>query len=290
MKKEINERGKYNQYFNLEALAHLDLIMEDKEYWMTSLQLAEISGRLHYNVIADIERDLIIKKEIYENKIKGINTEEEDSENNLREALKFQGSAKDFLINALSDIKVKKEAYFNDSGTKDSYYKLNRNAALFCLARYNFITQVYVNKRFLDYVDKENEELKDKADKYNKTMESRGTFSVGTAAKIIKAKDKKGRLIGRNKLFELLRNFGLLQHEKGSHNIPYQNWIQNKLFEIVMKNNENGSISAVVRVTSLGIDTIINLLKEEGYIFEGDIEREISSYLSSDENYRMCNQ
>ena len=106
------ESNKYNQYFNLEALAHLDLIMEDKEYWMTSLQLAEISGRLHYNVIADIERDLIIKKEIYENKIQGINTEEEDSENNLRGALKFQGSAKDFLINALSDIKVKKRSLF----------------------------------------------------------------------------------------------------------------------------------------------------------------------------------
>lgn len=283
------ESTKYNQYFNLEALAHLDLIMEDKEYWMTSLQLAEISGRLHYNVMADIERDLIIKKEIYENKIKGIETED-DSEESLRVDLKFQGYTKDFLINAFNDIKIKKETYFNDRGTKDSYYKLNRNAALFCLARYNFITQVYVNKRFLDYVDKENEELKDKADKYNKTMESKGTFSVGTAAKIIKAKDKKGRLIGRNKLFEFLRNFGLLQHEKGSHNIPYQNWIQNKLFEIVMKNNErNGGISAVVRITALGLDTIINLLKEEGYIFEGDIKQEMSSFLSSDENYKMYN-
>ena len=281
------ESNKYNQYFNLEALAHLDLIMEDKEYWMTSLQLAEVSGRLHKNVLQDIERDLIIKKKIYENKIKEIKTEETNPVDNLRIGLKFQPYAKEILINAFDDIKVKKETYFNDRGTKDFYYKLNRNAALFCLARYNFITQVYVNKRFLDYVDKENEELKDKADKYNKTMESRGTFSVGTAAKIIKAKDKKGRLIGRNKLFELLRNFGLLQHEKGSHNIPYQNWIQNKLFEIVMKNNENGSISAVVRVTSLGIDTIINLLKEEGYMFEGDIEREMSSYLSSDENYKM---
>lgn len=256
---------------------------------MTSLQLAEISGRLHKNVLQDIERDLIIKKEIYENKINEIDLEETtNSEDNLRIGLKFQPYTKEFLMNAFNEIRVKKETYFNDRGTKDSYYKLNRNAALFCLARYNFLTQVYVNKRFLDYIDKENEELKDKADKYNKTMESRGTFSVGTAAKIIKAKDKKGRLIGRNKLFELLRNFGLLQHEKGSHNIPYQNWIQNRLFEIVMKNNENGSISAVVRVTSLGIDTIINLLKEEGYVFEGDIEREISSYLSSDEDYRMC--
>ena len=275
------ESTKYNQYFNLEALAHLDLIMEDKEYWMTSLQLAEISGRLHFNVLNDVERDLLIKKEIYENKINSIGNDELTD-------LKFQVSAKESILDGLNQIKIKEDVYKDSSGKENKYYKLNRNAALFCLARYNFLTQVYVNKRFLDYVDKENEELKYKADKYNKTMESRGTFSVGTAAKIIKAKDKKGRLIGRNKLFELLRNFGLLQHEKGSHNIPYQNWIQNKLFEIVMKNNENGSISAVVRVTSLGIDTIINLLKEEGYIFEGDIEREISSYLSSDENYKMC--
>ena len=274
------ESNKYNQYFNLEALAHLDLIMEDKEYWMTSLQLAEISGRLHKNVLQDIERDLIIKKEIYENKIKIIRDDSTE--------LKFQPSAKESIIDGLSQIKIKEDVYKDSSGKENKYYKLNRNAALFCLARYNFLTQVYINKKFLDYVDKVNEELKDKAAKYNKTMESRGTFSVGTAAKIIKAKDSKGRLIGRNKLFELLRNFGLLQHEKGSHNIPYQNWIQNKLFEIVMKNNENGSVSAVVRVTSLGIDTIINLLKEEGYIFEGDIEREISSYLSSDEEYRMC--
>ena len=150
MSKEINERGKYNQYFNLEALAHLDLIMEDKEYWMTSLQLAEISGRLHYNVLQDIERDLIIKKEIYENKIKELNTEE-DSKNDNR--VKFQYYAKYFVINAFDDIKIKKEVYFNNRGRKDSYYKLNRNAALLCLARYNFITQVCVNKRFLDYIE-----------------------------------------------------------------------------------------------------------------------------------------
>ena len=144
------ESTKYNQYFNLEALAHLDLIMEDKEYWMTSLQLAEISGRLHKNVLQDIERDLIIKKEIYENKIKELNTEE-DFRNNNR--VNFQYYAKYFVMNAFDDIKIKKESYFNNRGRKDSYYKLNRNAALFCLARYNFITQVCMNKRFLDYID-----------------------------------------------------------------------------------------------------------------------------------------
>ena len=276
------ESTKYNQYFNLESLAHLDLIMEDKEYWMTSLQLAELSGRRHPDVLRDIRRDLIVKKDLYEDMLKKMRTKGDVS--------KFAQCSNDFLIEELDQVKIKEETYFNNKGRSQTLYKLNRLSALFCLSRYNFLVQIRVNALFLRYIDKENEELKDKADKYNKTMESRGTFSMGTAAKIIKAKDKKGRLIGRNKLFEILRNFGLLQHEKGSHNIPYQNWIQNKLFEIVMKNNENDSISAVVRVTSLGIDTIINLLKEEGYIFEGDIEREISSYLSSDENYKMCNQ
>lgn len=274
------ESTKYNQYFNLEALAHLDLIMEDKEYWMTSLQLADLSGRRHADVLRDIRRDLIVKKEIYEDMLKKMNTEGDVS--------KFAHYSKTFLIEELNQVKIKEEAYFNDRGTKDSYYKLNRNASLFCLSRYNFLVQVRVNALFLRYIDKENEELKDKADKYNKTMESKGTFSVGTAAKIIKAKDKEGRLIGRNKLFKFLRNFGLLQHEKGSYNIPYQNWIQNKLFEIVMKNNDkNGTMSAVVRITALGLDTIINLLKDEGYIFEGDIKHEMSSFLSSDENYKM---
>ena len=117
---------------------------------MTSLQLAEISGRLHKNVLQDIERDLIIKKEIYENKIKELNTEE-DSKNDNR--VKFQYYAKYFVINAFDDIKIKKEVYFNNRGRKDSYYKLNRNATLLCLARYNFITQVCVNKRFLDYIE-----------------------------------------------------------------------------------------------------------------------------------------
>ena len=55
------------------------------------------------------------------------------------------------------------------------------------------------------------------------------------------------------------------------------------------KNEKNGGISAVVRITALGLDTIINLLKEEGYIFEGDIKQEMSSFLSSDENYKMYN-
>lgn len=55
--KANNKRGKYNEKYNLEALSHLDLIMEDKDYWMTSLQLAKVSGRKHKHVLEDIRRD-----------------------------------------------------------------------------------------------------------------------------------------------------------------------------------------------------------------------------------------
>ena len=58
MKKNNNKRGKYNEKYNLDALAHLDLIMEDKDYWMSSVQLAKISGRDHFHVLDDIRRDL----------------------------------------------------------------------------------------------------------------------------------------------------------------------------------------------------------------------------------------
>ena len=43
MNKQNNKRGKYNEKYDLEALEKLHLIMEDKDYWMTSLQLAEVS-------------------------------------------------------------------------------------------------------------------------------------------------------------------------------------------------------------------------------------------------------
>ena len=63
MSNQNNKRGKYNEKYNLNALEKLHLIMEDKDYWMTSLQLAEVSGRRHSHVLEDIRRDLISRNE-----------------------------------------------------------------------------------------------------------------------------------------------------------------------------------------------------------------------------------
>lgn len=59
--KTNNKRVKYNDYVDKKALATLELILEDKNYWMSSVQLAELSGRRHDNVMSDIKRDLIDK-------------------------------------------------------------------------------------------------------------------------------------------------------------------------------------------------------------------------------------
>lgn len=161
-------------------------------------------------------------------------------------------------------------------------YLLNRDASLICLTRYNFEIQVFVNHLFLEYIDRERNELKIKGDKYDILTKSSGTISIGTAAKIIKAKNLEGKPIGRNKLFEILRERGILQHEKGSYNIPYQLMITSGMFKIVSKVSEKEKFYAVVRVTPQGLDMITNLLSELGYKFDEDIDT-ISVFRTDDE-------
>ena len=124
MSKENNKRGKYNDYVDKKALATLELILEDKNYWMSSVQLAELSGRRHDNVMSDIKRDLI-------DKIPSIHRD------TRRDLLKFQEMSSE-RINNILDKYVYKITYYKDKySRKNKMYLLNRHASLLCLARYN---------------------------------------------------------------------------------------------------------------------------------------------------------
>lgn len=128
MSKENNKRGKYNENFNLEALESLHLIMEDKDYWMSSRQLAEISGREHFHVLDDIERDLINKNEELTKTLDDVSNES-----------KFRGIVKETLRNDISKFKHKESFYFDERNRKRKMYLLNRESSLLCLVRYNHI-------------------------------------------------------------------------------------------------------------------------------------------------------
>lgn len=264
-----NKRVKYNDYVDKKALATLELILEDKNYWMSSVQLAELSGRRHDNVMSDIKRDLI-------DKISSIHRD------TRRDLLKFQEMSSE-RINNILDKYVYKITYYKDKyNRKNKMYLLNRHASLLCLARYNTLIQMTVNYLFLELYDKEIERIKKKAESYDKVINGSGTLSVGTVAKSLNIKDRNGNLIGRNKLFEILRNNKVLQSSKSNWNIPYQNYIKNGYFRTLLSKTVNGITIATTRITPKGFEFIENLCNILGYVYDGNLE-DLRIFVSNDD-------
>lgn len=135
----------------------------------------------------------------------------------------------------------------------------------------------------IDYgkVKKELEENKHKIDSYNNFMDSKQSFSMATVAKSLTYTNhnKGNKLIGRNELFNILRGLNILQHGKDTWNMPYQTYVDQKFFEINIKevNTKNGSIFIKqVKVLPKGIEFIISILNDNGYsIDRRDIPSEI---------------
>ncbi len=143
---------------NSNALEKLNLLIKDEDIWLSSLDLAEISGREHRNVIRDINRDIL----------DGI----EDNLRNLRTALKFEHSSQETLsefmnrveryINSLGiknlyteniiNIKIK-EAFLLTGNGKNTYYLLNREASLISLLRYSPSVRMTISNLFFKSVD-----------------------------------------------------------------------------------------------------------------------------------------
>ena len=269
--KTNNKRGKYNEKYNLEALEKLHLIMEDKDYWMTSLQLAEVSGRNHFHVLDDIRRDLINRNEEL---LATLNDKSNES--------KFRFIVKETLRNDISKFKYKETFYFDERNRKKKMYLLNRESSLLCLTRYNHIIQVRVNSLFLELYDKEIERIKKKAESYDKVINGSGTLSVGTVAKSLNIKDKNGNLIGRNKLFEILRSNKVLQSSKSNWNIPYQFYINNGYFRTLLSKTINGVTVTTTRITPKGFEFIENLCSILGYIYDGNLE-DLRTFVSNDD-------
>ena len=269
-KNNDNKRGKYNEKYNLDALAHLEFILEDKEYWMTSLQLAEISGRQHKHVKRDIKHDIIEKVRHTKNLI------------HETDGSKFGHMSKEQILSDLDNYEVR------ISTTKDGYdrdmeiYLLNRHASLICLSRYNFVIQSRVNSLFLELYDKENNSLVNKAEKYDKIINGKGTLSVGAVAKTLNIKDKNGQLIGRNKLFEILRSNKVLQSNNSNWNIPYQFFINSGYFRTLLSKTINGVTVTTTRITPKGFEFIESLCDILGYIYDGNLE-DLKTFVSNDD-------
>lgn len=105
------------------------------------------------------------------------------------------------------------------------------------------------------------EEMQPKADFYDDVADSTNTCDMQTVAKTLNFKG-----VGRNTLFEILRDSKILQYD----NIPYQKYVDRGWFRLIEtkyhdKKTSEPRITFKTVVFQKGIEKISNLLKELGY-------------------------
>lgn len=263
MSKENNKRGKYNEKYNLEALEKMYSILEKRNYWMSSLQLAEISGRRHNHVLEDIRRDII-------GKLQDLRHDITNNEKKFRKVTNLN----DFIV-SIDSCKYNIKHYIDSRNRNQEVYMLNREASLLCLARYNYAIQTRINHLFLELYDKEKE-----MNICDNSLDNSKKFY-----KPFNLIDIYGNKYGKEKVFEVLRTYKVLQSSKSKWNIPYQMYVKNGYFRILLSNyNELTDTSVVVvRITPKGMDFINNLLSDSGYMYEESSLYELKTFVSNDD-------
>lgn len=109
-------------------------------------------------------------------------------------------------------------------------------------------------------LEKKVEEQQPKVDFYNDVTGSDTTAEIGTVAKILNFKS-----VGRNTLFNILRNQGILQRD----NMPFQTYVDRGYFRVVESkwNAPNGDVKVNYKtvVYQKGIEYISKVLRDLGY-------------------------
>ena len=109
-------------------------------------------------------------------------------------------------------------------------------------------------------LEKKVEEQQSKVDFYNDVTGSDTTAEIATVAKVLNFKN-----IGRNTLFNILRNQGILQKD----NVPFQTYVDRGYFRVVESkwNTPNGDVKVNYKtvVYQKGIEYISKILRNLGY-------------------------
>lgn len=222
---------------------------------MTSLEIAELTGKEHNKILRDIRDEI--------------------------EKLKKQGIRAETIF-GLGE-------YLDKNNQKRPMYNLTKEGVLQLAARYDAVvrfkliekvtkTREYTQKELLlmqlesiEKIEKLQIENKEQAQKlieqapkiefYNDVTGSETTAEIGTVAKILGFKN-----VGRNILFDILRKQGILKAD----NIPYQRYVDNGYFRVI-ESKWNDYMTGDVKISfktvvyQKGIEYIAKMLKELGY-------------------------
>jgi len=222
---------------------------------MTSLEISEITGKRHDQILRDIRDEI--------------------------EKLEKQGiGAKHIFV--LGE-------YLDKNNQKRPMYSLTKEGVLQLAARYDAVvrfkliekatkTREYTQKELLlmqlesiEKIEKLQIENKEQAQKlieqapkiefYNDVTGSETTAEIGTVAKILGFKN-----VGRNILFDILRKQGILQ----PNNIPYQRYVDCGYFRVI-ESKWNDYVTGDVKISfktvvyQKGIEYIAKILRDLGY-------------------------
>ena len=248
---------------NLLALERLNLLIREEDVWISSMDLAEISCKIHKNVMRDIKEDIV----------DGINA----ILRNLRTLLKFEPGSQETLMEYLNrvqeyvkgmnidnihtqsilSIKVKEIDRLTEGG-RFTHYLLNREASLMVLSRYSPSVRIEVGHLFfksvdllknrgynLDNTDDMNagleDMLKSAVDLYLYDLEEDGVLSEFNAFYLMhtllsKIPEKLNKYFTDN--FPLYKRIRNQVHNKGNMNYVIEKEVKDKLGKNIKNNNK----------------------------------------------------
>lgn len=105
-------------------------------------------------------------------------------------------------------------------------------------------------------VKNEQEKNKELQQFYDDLMNTEGLYHMGMVAKQLK--------IGRNTMLSYLRGKGIIFYQDNS-NVPYQRYMNQKLFAVVETPCADGNYRPVTYATKKGLEYIRKLLRKDGY-------------------------
>ena len=237
----------------------LDLFKTDSngqstgELRISSREIAELTGKRHDHVL----RDCDVLNENYE-KIgfprigEGYYTHKNTGNQKHREYLLTKIQTLDLMTGYKVDLRIKVNRRWEELEKQQTETKLPQNyiAALEALL---------ISEKEKLKLQEENKLMLPKAEFYDDVVDSDSLIDMKEVAKVLNFKG-----IGRNKLFEFLRNKSVLMHD----NLPYQNYVDSGYFKVIEVKwfNPQKSLHQITLKTMVyqkGLEFISKLLKKE---------------------------
>lgn len=209
----------------------------DKNITISSKEIAELTGKLHYNVLRDCD---ILNDNYLKMNITQIRVVEEDhpvvTDRKVRVMYLTKMQTMDLLTGYNHELRIRVNRRWEELEAKEKVQIPQTFSEALALAA--------SQAKALELKEAELKKQEPKVRFANSVIKSEDNISMNSMAKIIG--------LGRNKLFSSLREDKVLMSDFGNKNIPYQKYINAGYFEVTEKVLGSGDIVQVTLVTPKG--------------------------------------